>query len=160
MKMAVIAVLGLLFLGGAGAGTYFFFMKPAQAAIGDTEEHKAAAEEKKADQKGGGKISYVEMAPLILPIIDKRGVVQTISLIVMVEAKDAAAAQKITDFAPRLTDAYIQDMYGALNKAETVQNGVVQVGPLKERLNAVTKKVMGEGVAQDVLLQVVQQRPI
>lgn len=159
MRIALFAILGLLFLGGAGAGTYFFFMKPAEAAIGETEEHKETKEAKK--KKGHEvQVQYVELAPLILPIIGSRGVSQTISLIVMIEVTDPEAAAKVTELAPRLTDAYIQDMYGALSRKDTLQDGVVQVGMLKDRLNGVTQKVMGEGIVNDVLLQVVQQRPL
>ena len=38
--------------------------------------------------------------------------------------------------------------------------GIIQVGKLKKRLNKVSEKVLGEDVVHDVLLQVVQQRPI
>ncbi|MBU0800349.1 MAG: flagellar basal body-associated FliL family protein [Alphaproteobacteria bacterium] len=162
MRMVIFAVLGVLLLGGAGAGTYFFFMKPAQAAVGETEEHTEAKEAhgKKGEDGHEVKMEYVELDPLILPIVDKTGVTQTISLIVMIEVNDAAAAQKVEELAPRLTDAYIQGMYGALNKHEALQGGVIQVGMLKDRLNEITLKVMGEGVANGVLLQVVQQRPM
>jgi flagellar basal body-associated protein FliL len=160
MRIVIFAVLGVLLLGGAGAGTYFFFMKPAQAAVGETEEHTEAKEAHGKDDGHGAKMEYVELDPLILPIVDKTGVTQTISLIVMIEVNDSAAAQKVEELAPRLTDAYIQGMYGALNKHEALQGGVVQVGMLKDRLNEITQKVMGDGVANGVLLQVVQQRPM
>jgi hypothetical protein len=51
-------------------------------------------------------------------------------------------------------------MYGALssNTAMT-NNGVVEVNIVKERLNKITAKVLGEkGGVKDVLLQAVQQR--
>ncbi len=59
---------------------------------------------------------------------------------------------------PRLIDAYIQDMYGVLNKRAALKGGVVQVGMVKERLNAITKRVLGDDMVEDVLLQVVSQR--
>lgn len=159
MKMVILAVAGVLILGGAGAGAYFFFMKPAQASVGETEEHKEAkADHGKKDDGHGAAISYVELDALILPIVDQKGVSQTVSMVVTIEVASPEAAAKVTELGPRLKDAYIQEMYGALNKHEALVDGVVQVSPIKERLTSISHKVMGEGVVQDVLLQAVQQR--
>ena len=163
MRIIIIAVAGILLLGGAGAGAWFFFMKPAEASVGDTAEHKEAKKDdhKKAEGGHGAPAAqYVELDPLILPIVDKTGVTQTLSLVVMIEVGTPEAAAKVEELAPRLNDAYIQGMYGTLNKHEALQGGVVQVGMLKEKLNGISHKVLGEGVVNDVLLQVVQQRGI
>lgn len=162
MRFAIMGLVVLLVLGGAGAGAYFYFKQPAEAAVGETEEHHAA---KEADDHGkgghgGAKFQYVELDPLILPIVDNRGVSQTISMVVMIQVEDAAAAENVTQMAPRLKDAYIQEMYGVLNQHAALRGGVVQVGEIKKELTAISHKVMGEGVVQDVLLQVVQQRPM
>ena len=62
---------------------------------------------------------------------------------------------------PRLTDAYIQDMYGILNKHAALKGGIIQVHMIKQRLNEVTDKVVGDAdIHTEVLIQVVQQRPI
>jgi flagellar FliL protein len=161
MRIILIAIVGLLVLGGAGAGAYFYFKHPAEAAVGDTEEHQAAKEAKaEKGEHGEAKFQYVELDPLILPIVDARGVSQTVSMIVVLQVPDADAAAEVNQMAPRLKDAYIQDMYGVLNKHAALQGGVVQVGMIKSRLNEISQRVMGEGVVDDVLLQVVQQRPM
>jgi len=41
-----------------------------------------------------------------------------------------------------------------------MKDGVIQVGALKTRLHSIGVKVLGEEMVTDVLLQVVQQRPI
>lgn len=159
MKMVILAVAGVLILGGAGAGAYFFFMKPAQASVGENAEHAEAKEaHKKDDGHGAPAISYVELDALILPIVDQKGVSQTVSMVVTIEVSSAEAAAKVTELGPRLKDAYIQEMYGVLNKNEALVDGVVQVNQIKERLTSISHKVMGEGVVEDVLLQAVQQR--
>lgn len=113
---------------------------------------------------GGGEAKsgheYVELQPLVLPIIDGNGISQSISLVVAIEVKNSSDAQKVKNIAPKLQDAYIQDMYGVLNKSINFnKGGAIQVKGLKERLNLVTKNVAGD-IAYDVLLQVVQQRPL
>ena len=130
------------------AGINLAFISTAQAGGGGGD---AAAVEGPA---------FVELEPLILPIIDNNGVNQTVSLVIALEAHDAAAASEIELMQPKLKDAYIQDMYGMLNKHAALKGGVIQIGMLKKRLSEISLKVMGEDKVDDVLLQVVQQRPI
>lgn len=158
--MIMIAVVALLVLGGGGAGAYFYFFTPAEASAPKDGEHKKEA---KADEDGeghGAGVEFVELDPLILPIVDNDGVSQVVSLVVALEVSDAAAAERVKAMSPRLKDAYIQDMYGILNKHAAMKGGVLQVVDIKERLNKATTKIMGKDVVHDVLLQVVQQRPI
>ncbi|MCP4932654.1 MAG: flagellar basal body-associated FliL family protein, partial [bacterium] len=53
-----------------------------------------------------------------------------------------------------------QDMYGVLNRHAALKGGVIQVSVIKARLNKISQEIMGEDVVYDVLLQVVQQKPI
>ena len=103
---------------------------------------------------------YVELDPLILPIVDENGVSQTISLVIALEVKNASTAGKVQSISPRLKDAFIQDMYGVLNRKASMDGGVVKVDQLKERLNRVSKRILGENKINSVLLQVVNQRAI
>jgi len=159
MRMIVIALVAVLLLGGGGAGAYFFFMKPAEASVGEDGLEKAKKEE---DTHAANKehVEYVELDPLILPIVDNNGVSQIVSLVVAIEVADAASKAVVEAMAPRLKDAFIQDMYGALNEHAALKGGVLQVDILKKRLSSISKDVAGEDKVFDVLLQVVQQRPI
>jgi len=168
MRMIIIGVVALLLLGG-GAGAYFYFMQPAEASAGDGAESGDGGhgeEAKKEDHggddgHGGGRgVQFVELDPLILPIIDNNGVNQVVSLVVALEVKDSWAAAKVEKMEPKLKDAYIQDMYGVLNEHAALKGGVIQVNKIKKRLNRITAEILGDDVVQDVLLQVVQQRPI
>lgn len=156
MKSALLALLAILILGGGAAGAYFYFEQPAEASIGETESHKAAKEspEDKSHHK------FVELDPLVLPIVDKNGVSQVVSIVVVIEVEDDKSAEMVTKLQPRLKDAYIQELYGVLNRHAALQGGVLQVGMVKDRLGAISERVLGEGVVEEVLLQVVHQRPI
>ncbi len=157
MKKLIIAIVALALLGGAGGGAYMFFMKPANAS--ETKEETTAKKEE--DSKAAeAAVTFVQMTPLVLPIVDKNGVSQVVNLVISLEVKDAEVAKEVERFQPRLKDAFIQDMYGVLTRQAAMDGGVVQVGYIKNRLNKVTTKVMGKDKVQDVLLQVVQQRPI
>lgn len=155
MKKVIMTLTALALLCGTAAGAYMFFMKPAEAS------EKAEKKEESAKAEGGeAAVSFVQMSPLVLPILDKNGVSQIISLVISIEVKDEVLAKEVERLTPRLKDAYIQDMYGVLTKQAAMTGGVVQVGYIKNRLNQVTAKVMGKNRVNDVLLQVVQQRPV
>ena len=160
MRLVLIVLAALIALGGGGAGAYFYFMQPAEASITENPEaHEEKAEKAdKADRKAP--YEFVELDPLILPIVDAQGFSQTVSLVIVLEVPDAKSQKKIEAITPRLKDAFIQDLYGVLNRQAALADGVVQVAALKARLNKIIVKVTGEDAVNDVLLQVVQQRPI
>ena len=101
----------------------------------------AKAKEKSSD---GGSTEYVKMDPLVLPIIDNDGLYQVLSLVVVIEVGGVMDADKVKAKKPRLKDAYIQDMYGILNKHAAMKDGIVQVHIIKERLNNITDYIMGD----------------
>ncbi len=159
MRILLIIVGVMIVLGGGGAGAYFYFSKSAVASGGD-DVHKPSHEIADSHEEASGYFEYVELDPLILPIIDNNGVSQTVSVVVALELKGTFARARAETLEPKLKDAFIQDMYGVLNKHAALKGGVLQVGMLKKRLTHVSKKILGEDDVNDVLLQVVQQRPI
>lgn len=163
MRMLIIALVAVLVLGGGGAGAYFYFTQEAEASSG-AEEHEQELQNAKKEGHGEsmfGGSEFVELGPLVLPIVDSNGVSQTVSMVVALEVKGSYEADKVRRYEPKLKDAFIQDMYGALNRHAALKGGVVQVGMIKQRLNKISDKVMGDDeTVRDVLLQVVQQRPI
>ena len=163
MRIVLFALAAIIILGGAGAGAYYYFSgKTAQAADGaevgaQHDDHKKQA---KSDKGHGAVLAFVELDPLILPIVDNNGVSQIVTMVISLEVNDEAAAATVKSLSPRLKDAFIQDMYGVLNRHAALKGGVIQVSQIKARLNELSNKVVGEDLINDVLLQVVQQRPI
>lgn len=164
MKVAIIALVAVLLLGGGAAGAYFYFDKPAVAAGGPMDEAaKAEHDAKTAEAAEGAAVpqeEFVQLDALIIPVIDEHGVTQVVSMVVSLEVPDKATADEVKRLAPRLQDAFIQDMYGFLNRKNSMENGVLKVNLIKGRMNKLTDKVMGPGKVNDVLLQVVQQRSL
>lgn len=162
MKKMILIVVGLLLLGGGGFAAFTFFgSKSAEASVDPKKatKEKSDAEASKEKSESDAKVAFVKMDPLTLPIVNKNGVVQIVNISITLEVKDAEKAKEIEKFTPRLKDAYIQDMYGALSSATAMSSiGVVEVNTVKKRLNAITQKVLGNDNVTDVLLQAVQQR--
>lgn len=165
MNKLVLAIAALGVLGGGGAGAYFFLLKkPAEAALPPGQEQVAADEH---GAKGDGHDeeakppTYVKLDPLVVPIMDADGVSQVISMMISFEVKDEEQAKKVEGLKPRIKDAFITNMYGMLNQKAALDNGgTVKISYVKKRLTDITQKVMGEGVVDNVLLQMVQQNPI
>ncbi|MBL8642253.1 MAG: flagellar basal body-associated FliL family protein [Alphaproteobacteria bacterium] len=162
MKKIILIVVAMLLLGGGGFAAFTFFGgKAAQASVDPKQEakDKSKAESSESKKQDDAKVAFVKIDPLTLPIVNKKGVVQIVNISITLEVEDAEKAKEIEKFTPRLKDAYIQDMYGALGSALALtETGVVEVNTVKKRLNAVTQKVLGNDSVRDVLLQAVQQR--
>lgn len=165
MRLIIMIVVLLLVFGGGGAVAYFYFgIGKSVEATADGEAvvaEESHSKEEKGHGGGHGKGSeYVEISPLVFPLIDSSGVHQVVSLVVSVEVPDHKGVAKIEELGPRLNDAYIQELYGYLNRAGSLKNGAIQISELKKRLNRVTARVIGEDYFSDVLLQVVQQHSV
>lgn len=103
---------------------------------------------------------FVEIDPLMLPIVGVDGVSQSVNIVIIVQVKNRWKANKVTDLEPRLKSAYIEEMYGTLSATDLMTNGVLQVGELRKRLLDITIEVLGDDVVQDILFKTVDQRPI
>lgn len=165
MKYVGILLWALVLIGAGGAGGYFYFQNTATASFG--EVNRQALSDKEAEEQAAKEaeemaknLRFVELDPIILPIIDAQGVSQVVTLIVSLEVVGEVNAEYAQALSPRLKDAYIQDMYGVLNRKASMEGGVVKVDKLKERLNRISTRVLGEDKVNSVLLQVVNQRPI
>lgn len=112
--------------------------------------------------EGGGSEGgpeYVEMEQITIPVVTDKGINQQFTFTVSLEV-DAVQKEQITKFKPRLTDAYIQDLYGALGAGYGfMKNGVIDVSKVKHRLKEVTNSLLEPFHLEvhDVLLRVVQQ---
>ena len=154
----IVAALGVI--AGGGTAGYFYFSKPAEASTPGEVKKQADSHKASADGHAAPQNMYYTMDPLVLPVISEEGLSQVINMVIVLEVSDEAAKDKVKYMAPRIKDAFIQDMYGVLNKHAALQGGVVQVRVIKDRLNQIANRVMGDGSINDVLLQVVDQRPM
>lgn len=160
MQKIFLTLFAVLVIGGLVGGGYLYFQQPAVAAVDPAAKTGKHAAQKNSKGRGAETAEYVELDPLVLPILDKNGVSQILSLVVVIEVGDEETAKNVEYLAPRLKDAYIQKMYGVLSRKTVLVDGVLRVDVVKKLLNEISDDVLGDDVAQDVLLKVVQQRPL
>jgi hypothetical protein len=115
-----------------------------------------------ADEKAPPEFEYYQVPAMLLPVITDKGLTQQIGISVSLETpygqKDAVA-----EYAPRLVDAYIRDLFGAVGSGQIMMKGnVVDTEKLKARLSKVTQNVLGDkkDMVKNVYLQAVQQHGI
>ncbi len=143
-------------LGLCGAGAFYFFGGGNSAVAADNTHGSSG----KTKPNAKDQFEFVEISPLVFPLIDINGAHQIVSLVISIEVKDHEGAEMVNRLTPRLNDAYIQDLYGYLSRNARMHGGIIEVQEVKKRLHHVTSRVIGDNYINDVLLQVVQQRPI
>lgn len=152
MKGILIAVVALVVLAGGGAGAYYF-LKPK-----DANAETAAAETKK--DKPEGPVAYVEMDPFVLSVVDKTQTHQFVSIAVALEVSDPQKVSEVEQKMPKLTDAYLTEMYGTFAQKALAEGGSIPLDVVRQKLKRITNDVMGEGVVDDVLMQMLNQHPV
>lgn len=154
MKKILFIAVALVLIGGVGGGAYIYLKKPAEAATAQDEKHE------ESNESAGHSSSnfYVELDPLMLPVIDGNGLSQMINMVVVVEVSSERKANKVRNMEPRIKDAYIQSMYGMLSHKSVMKDGTIHISKVKNTLRDLTIAIMGDGIVEDVLLQVLEQR--
>jgi flagellar FliL protein len=151
----ILLTTSLLVFGTAQVATYTQAFAEEEAAKGD-------AKKKSADDVSGGRFSgdpiYVHIAPLVLPVINDKGVEQIVSIILDVQVKDFDAADAMHTNMPRVMDALMSSLYGSLGQESLRGGKLVNVGKVKSKAIAAIGKVVGADNIRDVLVQGVAQR--
>lgn len=152
MKKFLVILVIVLLLGGGGVAGWLYMtnrLNPAEAGIPALPHLPPSAP------------VYVDFRPMQLPVIGDDRIEQMITIKIVIEVADRDAGDRVIAMAPRLTDAFMLALYGTLRTNAILQpNGMVDVGRLKARIVEVSRRVMGEGVVNDALVQTIAQRQL
>ena len=151
MRLRTFAIAALL-LGGAFAAC----MSAQHAHWLGLKAYAGGKEGREAEETK--KHRFLKFQTLSLPIFDDSGLSQAVSFSVVIEVPDGRRSELVRANEPRLTDAYIHDMYGVWNKDAAYRDGVVHVDVIKDRLSRSSRRILGDDNVNDVVLEVVDQR--
>jgi flagellar FliL protein len=146
MKRLVVLLIVVVVLAGGGAAAWFFLLR------GD--ETAEAAEQAPAPVP-----SFVEFAPLVLPLIQQGQVTQHVTYKIMIEV-DRSNEDKVQDSKRQLTDAFIGELHGllALRYVREMDNSLPF---LQDRLLLISDRLLGKGVVERIsLLELSKRKPI
>lgn len=150
----IILVVALIALIGGGVGGWMIY----------TDKHEKAVAAAAADPVivQFDTPTYVQLSPIMVPIFDaQKGAREIVTLVLSIEVNDAVSETLVLNNRVRLTDAFIRDMYGSLDKTQMInQAGLLNVEMISVRLNRVSRQVLGNDVRTTVMLQAFQQRPV
>ena len=118
MRLSTFAIAVLLLGGTIGA-----CMSPQHAHWLGLKAYAGGKEGREAEE--AKKHKFLKFNTLSLPILDDTGLSQAVSFSVVIEVPDGRRAQLVRANEPRLTDAYIHDMYGVWNKDAAYRDGAI-----------------------------------
>lgn len=100
---------------------------------------------------------YVKLPNFVVPIIQDRTVKIIYKLGLFLELTNPQHGETVGLLRPRLIDAILVDLYGALG---VIWDSAYQIKltELKERLLRVARTITGEGVIKDILIQEFQSQ--
>lgn len=145
MKLVIIAIVLLALLGGGGGAYWYFNMRV------DPDALEAEAEEPAADPV------FIEFSPLQIPLIDGGRVSELFAISLAIEARSAEDGDQVVLYSPRLNDAFLQVLYGVMEK-DQLNDGTLNMQLVKARVLRACNEILGEGVVQDVLVQAIGQQ--
>jgi len=156
----LIVVCALIFGGGGFVGGWFLFIGRNQLfGHGDASAEHKEAPPPKPDPMTETPM-FVNIGPLTVPVLGAEKAEQFVTILLALEVADQPTADQVRNLGPRLTDAFLTTLYGSLASGSMFRGGVLDVAQVKSRLVPVTSKVVGQGIVRDVLVQVVNQRPM
>lgn len=149
MKRLLLAILILVALGGGGAAGWWFLLR--EPPLDDA----AAAEE----EAGGliAKSRYVELDPIVLPIIREGQIILHVNLVLNVELRRALPVEDISARELPLRDAMIRELH-ALYGLRYVQDRGFDLPIVRERLARRAEEIFGPETVATVLIHDVNQR--
>jgi len=101
---------------------------------------------------------YVHVAPLVMPIINEKGVEQLVTLLIDVQVRDFESASLLQASMPRVIDALLQHLYGKLSDGDVRNGKMVNVSKIKQEAKKAIGDIIDPKNVKDVLVQGVGQR--
>ncbi|MFP6742962.1 MAG: hypothetical protein VCD33_15275 [Alphaproteobacteria bacterium] len=147
MRIAIIAFVALLVLGGGG----YFGWQQLSAPAGEP----GGVDDIPAMGSVEGQPVYVELGALTAPFVRNGKFAHYVVLIVNLEVGDQDDIDKVRAFMPRLRDAFVVDLHN-LATIRNPDQGLINMRRVKSMLKKTTLEVLGPNVVHDVLVQLAQ----
>ena len=149
-KKLIIVIVLLLMLGGGGAGAYMILTK------GDAE---AVDLQEVADSLGNKVPEFVELDPLIVPVIREGRVSQHLTVSIIVQVDSDPKVDLIYAARRQLLDGYLTELH-ALYSHRIVQDNPDPIPLLRKRLLTVSRELLGQETVDRVLVTVIDRKEI
>jgi len=132
---------------------------------GDAESKVSPTLKKDAASITGGNFAgdplYLNMPPVIVPVINRFGAQQIVAMIVNLQIKDRPAADMMQASMPKIRDVIFQALYMGLADGSLLEGQALNLPAIKKVvLRAVNDLYDGQTYALDALIQDLSQRKL
>ncbi|MDD3028682.1 MAG: hypothetical protein PHS57_00155 [Alphaproteobacteria bacterium] len=135
------------------------FSLGAATGVAAAEGHGAASVQEGSGLFENGPI-YVNLSPLVVPIVREDGVEQIVSLLLTVHVKSTEASMLLQKNLPRITDALYSRLYGSLEATSGFEyrSKKLNIETIKSKAVDAVSSVIGRENVVDVLIRGLTQR--
>ena len=147
----LLLIFGLLIMLGGGTVSSLKFLSLGPFKGDEVVEEK---EEEQVDDT----TLFVDMEPLAIPIFQGNRVAATVQIQVKLETNGKDNVEKIKQFMPVITDAFVRDLHSFMPRLLKAKERI-DVLIIKQRLQFISDKVAGKGLIKNVLVQSVIDQP-
>ncbi len=152
MLKKILSIIGILMIIG---GTTVSVMKWQKIGpFSDKKVEKTPVKKVKVEEPP----RFIDMEPLVIPVLQGDRVATTIQIQIKLEAVGSENENKIIKIMPRLSDAFIRELYSFIPRLLRKEKRL-DIAILKKRLQMTSDKVTGPKVVKSVLIQSVVDRP-
>ncbi len=102
--------------------------------------------------------TFIQLRPIILPIVEGNRVTRTAGLVLALELEKGKTALDFEPKRDKLRDAFITEIYTYIDQHSEATR-VLDVSALKARLQQTSDRVLGQGFVHAVLVEQAFERP-
>ncbi len=106
---------------------------------------------------GEGDMEYYTLQPFVIPIVRNGRIARHVSLLITLETRGVANKDKILEARKRLRNSFLRDLHGVMS-IRRKDGRSFKTSVLKKRLMAVSKRVLGEDIIRDILIEAALER--
>jgi hypothetical protein len=96
-------------------------------------------------------LDHFQFQPINVPVIRDGKVARILTVTIAMETKGDANKTKVMAQRYQLLDAFVRDIHGVASFAR-VDGRIIDLGVVKTRLQAISDRLLGEGIVEDVLV--------
>lgn len=151
MKRLIYIIVLLIGAGAGAAGMFFFGLKSESASAAPAPLKLAPLQDNPI---------FVDLPPMALPVLESDRVQQMIAFSISIEVPTMDAASAVKGLRPAISDAILQDLYGALDRSRLLKGRTVDAEVLKAELSKSVTRIAGADQVKNVLIQKLSQRAL
>ncbi|MEI6985391.1 MAG: hypothetical protein WCK65_04610 [Rhodospirillaceae bacterium] len=151
MKGIVLLVIGIILLAAAGGGSYYAYTRY----INPSED---AGHPKEVKPLPPPLPVYVRIPAIEVPVVGANRVEQIITLVVVLQVEDNAAAERTSSRMPQINDALMTGLYAAIDEGLILRGELVDISAVKQTMLQIAARLLGKDMVKEVMVQTVLQR--